>query len=181
MTVMLDAAVTRMLLAFTSKPSPERVTVFLDAIATAGVCHRCAAHAAKVLTAQSKRPPVPRDLVDETRSYLDSVAHHLHLEDRGVLGPGDTHAWWATEAPAIVRKHWPELSGDEAIRVASILGELEYVPPTAEAIAVEVGYVDRAGPTPERMWWQRRHGIGAAPEKLPTQDRKSLAIPVGDR
>lgn len=165
---LLATAVRKMLSAFQAGPRDERVEVFVAAVIDAGCCGRCAARAADQIAAEFKKPPFPAHLVDEARAVQNTSAHQYHVADRAALGPGDLNAWWRTEAPVIVRRYWPELSGEAAVRVAVVLGSLDYVDPDPHAIAVELGYVDDRGPTNERLWWHRMSGVeGLPPEPGP--------------
>jgi len=160
---LLAKAVYRMLAGFQANVREERVEAFVSAVESSDVCTRCAAKAADRLGAESKKTLFPAHLVEAAWEVQGTSAHQYHVADRAALGPGDLAAWWRTEAPVIVRRYWPELNGETAIRVATVLGDLGYVDPDPHAIAVELGYVDDRGPTVEREWWYRDSGIAELP------------------
>lgn len=161
-------AVGKMLLGFGARLDPVRVDAFLEALEDATVCMDCGAVAAKRLTGRQKRTPVPFDLVDEAREIQASIVHQDHMSDRAELGPGDTHIWWVTEAPAHIRKCWPELDGQQAIAVARRMEQFDYVSPSAEAIALELD---------DRKWWLGMYPDLSEPVTVPPDPR----LPKGDR
>lgn len=170
----VDEAIGKMLMALGGKPEPERIVSFTDALDDAHLCHECGAKAARQLSATMKRRPFPGDLVDITRQVQESADHQSHVSDRMALGSDELRVWWSGQAPVHVRKVWPELSGVQAVDVAARIASFGWVPPDPDAIAVELGYVDEYGPTPERQWWLDNY-----PDLTPTYvDR---AVPAGDR
>lgn len=175
MSEILERAVGKMLLALGTRAEPERIVAFCEAVTDAHGCEQCAVRACRKMTAGMRRRPMPADLVDETRDVQDTAEHMTHVADRAALGPGSVHVWWTTEGPVHVRAAWPELSSDQAVAVASYIEDMEYVPPTPEAIAVELGFVDDHGPTVERQWWLLAH-----PEIVPAPP-PDPRVPVGDR
>lgn len=159
-------AVGKMLLGFGARLDPVRVDAFLEALEDANVCMDCGAVASKRLTGRQKRTPVPFDLVDEARGIQASVVHQDHMSDRAELGQGDVHVWWVTEAPAHVRKAWPELDGGQAVAVAHRMEQFGYVPPSAEAIGLELD---------DRKWWLGMY------QDLSTATPPDPRLPKGDR
>ena len=156
MSELVDAAVTRMLSVFAGRITPDRVEAFTDAIMDEQLCERCAVRACRNVTRGSKRTPLPVNLVEETREEMATADHARHIAERRQLTSGDLGAWWRTEAPALVKKAWPELTGEQAIAIAKEMENLGYVGPEWDAIASDVGFVDETGPTVEREWWLNR-------------------------
>ena len=69
MTAVLDVAVGRMLAAFGTRVSEERVIAFTEAVEEASQCEPCAVRACKNLSGSMKRCPYPVNLVEETRTF----------------------------------------------------------------------------------------------------------------
>lgn len=180
MSDVLEDAVRQMLAAFGSQVRDERVHAFCVALHDERLCPRCGARAARRLIVHAKRPPVPADLIRETNEEMDSSGHVAHLADRQTIG--DSPAWWVTEAPVIVRRCWPELDTSTAIEVAKVLGGMEYVLTTPDAIGAELGFVDEHGPTLERQWWYELSGLKLPPPNMKAGlDTYERSVPEGDR
>jgi hypothetical protein len=166
MSEVLAQAIGKMLMAFGSRLDPVRVDAFVEALEDVNLCAECGAVAAKRLTRGQKRVPVPFDLVEETREVQGSEEHQIHVADHAQLGPGDLHAWWTTQAPAHVKKAWPELTSEQAIAIAARLEQFQFVRPTGDAIVEELE---------NHSWWL---GMYADLRPAPPPDAR---IPVGDR
>jgi hypothetical protein len=166
MSEVLAEAIGKMLMAFGSRLDPVRVDAFVESLEDANLCAECGAVGAKRLTARQKRVPVPFDLIGETRDVQESAEHQAHVADHAQLGPGDLHAWWVTQAPAHIKKVWPQLDSNQAISVAQRLEQFGYVRPTVDAIVEELE---------DRSWWL---GMYADLRPVPPPDAR---IPVGDR
>ena len=173
MTAVLDVAVGRMLAAFGTRVSEERVIAFTEAVEEASQCEPCAVRACKNLSGSMKRCPYPVNLVEETMDVQGSSAHLAHVNDRMQLSAGDLETWWVTEGPVLVRQAWPEITGDQAIAVSRRMYELGYIDPNRESIGAELGFVDERGPTVEREWWIKQMIV-----RVPAGND---ALPVGDR
>lgn len=173
MTAVLDVAVGRMLAAFGTRVSEERVIAFTEAVEEASQCEPCAVRAAKNLSGSMKRCPYPVNLVEETAQVQGTAAHLVHIQDRTALSAGDLETWWVTEGPAIVKSCWHELSGDQAIAISKKMFQMGYVDPNRESIGAELGFVNEHGPTVEREWWIK--------EMLVRVPAGNDALPVGDR
>jgi len=178
MSELLDSAVAQMLAAFGIRVAPERVEAFTVAVLDEPMCERCAARACKNLASSMKRVPFPVHLVEEAREVQGTAEHARHIAEGRQLSAGDLGAWWATDAPVLVRKAWPELSSERAIAVARKLESFGYVQPRAESIAAELGRADKQGATSERAWW-----YALMPELAPSgrEDFTQRAIPEQDR
>jgi hypothetical protein len=175
MTAVLDVAVGRMLAAFGTRVSEERVIAFTEAVEEAGQCEPCAVRACKNLSGSMKRCPYPVNLVEETMDVQGSAAHLAHVNDRKQLSAGDLETWWSTEGPVIVRSCWRELSGEQAIVVSKKLFQMGHVHPDRESIGAELGFLDERGPTVERAWWMKEMSV------LVRVPAGNDALPVGDR
>lgn len=166
----IEKAVGKMLVAF-GPVAVERIEAFLEAVTDEHLCPECAVKACREVSRHSKRRPVPADLIEATQDIQRSPDHMTHVADRNALGT-DLRVWWATTAPAHVRKVWPELNSAQAVDVAARIEQFGYVEPTEDAIAVELGYVDDYGPTPERVWWLQSYpDLGPAPAPIPSMPR----------
>ena len=164
---LMESAVTKMLGAFGVRVTPERVEAFVDAAKDESLCERCVVRACRNIVRGAKRVPFVVVLVEETREAMGTAEHATHVSDRRQLQSGDLDTWWATEAPVLVRRAWPELNGDAAIAVAKEMQSYGYVLPDWDSIAADLGFVDDHGPTTEREFWLAR-----LPHILPAEENR---------
>ena len=155
MSELVESSIAKMLGAFGVRMTAERVEAFVDAVQDAQLCDRCVVRACRVVSREAKRVPFPVTLVEATRDEMGTADHATHVNERRQLTSGDLGAWWLSEAPVLIRKAWPELTGEQAITVAQTMESLGYVAPTWESIAADIGFVDQHGPSEERRWWLR--------------------------
>lgn len=159
----------------------DRQAEYADALVEDGsLCVRCTVDAIKGFAENAKRLPSYAEVRADARSRLKDEEHDRHLAEAKAL-PGATNLqrWWKTEAPAIVGRLWPELPTALRLKIASRLQGQE-CHPSADGISVALGYVDRLGPSTERMWWYqtsdlREELIAAMPSGADPR------LPVGDR
>lgn len=152
----LFAWVSKMLAVY-GQPVAERAAVYVDAIAEEHLCEACAVEATRMLVRTAKRRPTPADLLAETRETMGTGIHAQHIPERAQLSAGGTEGWWRLEAPALVRRTWPEL--DEA-QTQAVCQELQrqasvgLVEATADGPLGVRANLGEPGTT-ERRWWER--------------------------
>lgn len=167
MSELVESAVTKMLGAFGVRVTADRVESYVEAVSDAELCERCAVRACRNLIRSANRTPFVVALVNETHDVMGSAEHNVHVTERKQIRGEDLGAWWSTEAPVLIRRAWPELTGEQAIALAQEMEKIGCVLPDWESIAADIGFVDERGPTTEREWWLQH-----MPHMIPAEETR---------